>query len=294
MSDFLDKSWKVVSYPFRLLINFLLFPVKLIKRFWIFLNEDLEDRSLPDAFAASIQAPSELLEHVDALRKHLLRIVIGIVIAIGICFYFTPRLIELLTLPIGGISTLKAIDVTESIGVYMRIALFAGIALASPYIAFELWLFAAPGLKPSGRKLGLIGIPLATFLLITGMLFAYYFLIPSALPFLLNFMGIETIPRPSSYINFVSGLMFWIGVAFEFPLVIFILSLMGIVKPAILWNQWRIAVVIIAIAAAVITPTVDPINMALVMGPMVVLYFLSIGFSYLAAGSRKRSIARQN
>jgi len=294
MSGFLDKSWKVVSYPFRLLINFLLFPVKLIKRFWIFLNEDLEDRSLPDAFAASIQAPSELLEHVDALRKHLLRIVIGIVIAIGICFYFTPRLIELLTLPIGGISTLKAIDVTESIGVYMRIALFAGIALASPYIAFELWLFAAPGLKPGGRKLGLIGIPLATLLLITGMLFAYYFLIPSALPFLLNFMGIETIPRPSSYINFVSGLMFWIGVAFEFPLVIFILSLMGIVKPAILWNQWRIAVVIIAIAAAVITPTVDPINMGLVMGPMVVLYFLSIGFSYLAAGSRKRSIAKQN
>ena len=103
-------------------------------------------------------------------------------------------------------------------------------------------------------------------------------------------MGIETIPRHSRYINFVSGLMFWIGVAFEFPLVIFILSLMGIVKPGILAKQWRIAVVIIAIAAAAITPTVDPVNMALVMGPMIVLYFLSIGLSFLAAGSRNRSL----
>ena len=294
MTGFLNKSWNVIRYPFQLLIKILLFPAKLIKRFWLFLNEDLEDRSLPDAFAASIQAPSAILEHVEALRKHLLRIVIGLVVAIGICFYFTPRLIELLSDPIGGISTLKAIDVTESIGVYMRIALFAGIVLASRYIAFELWLFAAPGLKPGGRKLGLIGIPLASILLITGMLFAYYFLIPSALPFLLNFMGIETIPRPSSYINFVSGLMFWIGVAFEFPLVIFILSLMGIVKPVVLWNQWRIAVVIIALASAVITPTIDPVNMALVMGPMIVLYFLSIGLSFLASGSRKRSISMQN
>ena len=288
MPGILNFLWKAISYPFRFLISIIIYPAKLIGKFWKFLNEDLEESSLPDAFAASIQAPSALLEHVEALRKHMFRIVIGMVIAIGICFYFTPRLIELLTVPIGGISTLKAIDVTESISVYMRIALFAGIALASPYIAFELWLFAAPGLKPGGRKLGLIGIPLSTFLLITGMLFAYYFLIPSALPFLLNFMGIETIPRPSSYINFVSGLMFWIGVAFEFPLVIFILSLMGIVKPKTLAKQWRIAVVIIAIAAAAITPTVDPVNMALVMGPMIVLYFLSIGLSFLASGSHNR------
>lgn len=289
MLGILEFLWKVISFPFRLLITIILFPVKMIGKFWIFLNTDLEESSLPDAFAASIQTPSALLDHFEILRKHLFRIVIGMVIAIGICFYFTPRIIELLTVPIGGITALKAIDVTETIGVYMRIALIAGIALASPYIAFELWLFAAPGLKPSGRKLGLIGIPLSTLLLITGMLFAFYFLIPSALPFLLNFMGIETIPRPSSYINFVSGLMFWIGIAFEFPLVIFILSLMGVVKPGVLAKQWRIAVVIIAIAAAAITPTVDPVNMALVMGPMVILYFLSIGLSFLASFSRKRT-----
>jgi sec-independent protein translocase protein TatC len=86
----------------------------------------------------------------------------------------------------------------------------------------------------------------------------------------------------------VSGLMLWIGIAFEFPLVIFVLSLMGIAKPKFMVQQWRIAVVIIAVIAAVITPTVDPVNMALVMGPMIVLYFLSIGLSFLANINRRK------
>jgi len=293
MKKILIGFWKVITFPFQVLFWLLATPFRMIKRAHIFLNEELDDRPLPDAFAASLQTPSALLEHVDALRKHLLRMLLGLVLAIAICFLFTKQIVNFLALPVGGIGALKAIDVTESVGVFMRIALFSGIALASPYLAFELWLFAAPGLKPRARKIGLIGIPLTSILLISGMLFAYYFMLPTALPFLLNFMGVQTIPRPSSYINFVSGLMLWIGVAFEFPLVIFVLSLMGIAKPRFMAQQWRIAVVIIAIIAAVITPTVDPVNMVLVMGPMVVLYFLSIGLSYLASISRKKELAKQ-
>ena len=292
MRKFFKRFWRIISAPFRWLFNLLILPFRLIKRISSFLNDELEDRSLPDAFATTLQAPSALLEHVEALRKHLLRMLLGLIAGIAISFAFTPQLVDYLSLPVGGIAALKAIDITESIGVFMRVALFAGIALASPYLAFELWLFVAPGLKPGARKLGLIGIPLSTILLITGMLFAYYFLLPSALPFLLNFMGIQTIPRPSSYINFVSGLLFWIGVAFEFPLVVFVLTLMGIAKPKFMAQQWRIAIIIIAIIAALITPTVDPVNMALVMGPMIILYFLSIGLSYLASYSRNKSTAK--
>lgn len=293
MQKILKSLRKVITFPFVLIFSTLTAPFKIIKCASKFLNQELDDRPLPDAFAASIQTPSALLEHVDALRKHLLRMLVGLVISIAICFFFTRQMVDLLSQPVGGIGALKAIDVTESVGVFMRIALFSGIALASPYMAFELWLFAAPGLKPAARKLGLISIPLTALLLISGMLFAYYFLLPAALPFLLNFMGVETIPRPSSYINFVSGLMLWIGVAFEFPLVVFVLSLMGIAKPKFMIQQWRIAVVLIAILAAAITPTVDPVNMALVMGPMIILYFLSIGLSFLATISRKREVAKQ-
>jgi len=289
---FLNGIWKLIASPFKGLFFLLKVPFVFFKRANAFLNDDLEDRSLPDAFATSVQTPSAFLEHIEALRKHLLRMLIGLVIAIAISFSFTTQMVDFLSLPVGGISALRAIDITESISVFMRVALFAGIALASPYIVFELWLFVAPGLKPGARKLGLIGIPLSTLLLITGMLFAYYFMLPSALPFLLNFMGIETIPRPSSYINFVSGLLFWIGIAFEFPLVIFVLSLMGIAKPKFMAQQWRMAVIVIAIISALITPTVDPVNMALVMGPMIVLYFLSIGLSFLASFNRNRSAAK--
>jgi sec-independent protein translocase protein TatC len=81
--------------------------------------------------------------------------------------------------------------------------------------------------------------------------------------------------------------MFWIGIAFEFPLVIYVLTAIGFVKPRVLAKQWRIAVVIISILAAAITPTVDPVNMGLVMLPMILLYFISIILSYVAYAGRK-------
>jgi sec-independent protein translocase protein TatC len=83
--------------------------------------------------------------------------------------------------------------------------------------------------------------------------------------------------------------MFWVGISFEFPLVIYVLSSMGFIQPQILAQQWRLAIVIIAIVAAAITPTVDPVNQGLVMAPMILLYFVSIGLSYLAYAGRKKS-----
>jgi sec-independent protein translocase protein TatC len=114
------------------------------------------------------------------------------------------------------------------------------------------------------------------------MAFAYFVMLPTALPFMLNFMGITTIPRPSSYIKFVTSLMFWIGIAFEFPLVIFLMAKLGWVKARVLAKQWRIAIVIIAVVGALITPTVDPVNMTLVMLPMIVLYAFSILLAFIA------------
>jgi sec-independent protein translocase protein TatC len=170
----------------------------------------------------------------------------------------------------------------------MRVALLGGFAIASPYIAFELWLFTAPGLKPHARLLGLFSIPLVIVFFIGGMVFAYLILLPPALKFLLHFMGIQVIPRPSSYIGFVTGILFWIGITFEFPLVIYVLTLIGIIQPKFLLKYWRIAIVVIAILAAAITPTTDPVNMSLVMGPMILLYFVSIGLGYLALLGRRR------
>jgi sec-independent protein translocase protein TatC len=143
-----------------------------------------------------------------------------------------------------------------------------------------------PGLKRRERALLIVAIPIATLLFLLGMAFAYYIMLPVALPFLLNFLGIVTVPRPSNYIRFVTGVMFWIGIAFQFPLIIYTLAGLGVVKAKSLASGWRFAILGIAILAAAITPTIDPVNMALVMAPMIVLYFLSIGLAALAQRRR--------
>ena len=291
MRKFLRRLWRIITFPFRILGKVFLFPFEAFKRARIFLSEEPEDQTLTEAFSATVKHPSALLEHLDALRKHIFRMVLAMVIGTGISATFTPQIIEILSKPIGGINTLQAIDVTESVGVFMRVAIIAGFALALPYIGFELWLFAAPGLHARARRMGLLGIPLTLVFFIGGGSFAYFLLLPTALPFLLSFMGIHTSPRVSSYVDFVTGLLFWIGIAFEFPLVIYVLSLMGLVKPKMLVKYWRIAIVVIAVLAAAITPTVDPVNMSLVMAPMILLYFLSIGLSQIAVMGRRRNIS---
>lgn len=289
MQKFFKAFWRVVTFPFRALWWLLTLPFRGVKKALAFLRSEPEEAPMSDVFVATVQQPGALLEHVNDLRMHLLRILI----VLGVCaiamFAFTQDVIEWLAVPVGGLEKLQAIDVTETIGVFMRVSLFGALAAAFPYIAFELWLFAAPGLRSRAKVFGLLGIPLVGLFFAGGIAFVYFKMLPVAMPFLLDFMNVETVPRISSYINFVTGLMFWIGLAFEFPLVVYVLSLMGLVKPGALLKYWRVAVVVIAIVAAAITPTVDPINMGLVMAPMILLYFLSIGLSYLGSAGRKKN-----
>jgi sec-independent protein translocase protein TatC len=247
-----------------------------------------EDTPIADTFAGAVQHPNLILEHLDALRRHLLRAILFLVITTTFSFAFAQQLLEFLTRPLGGLSNLQSIEVTENIGVFMRVSLLAGFALAFPYIAFELFAFVQSGLHRRSRLMVALAIPSATVLFLTGMAFAFFVMMPAAIPFLVSFLNIPVKVRPSSYINFVTGLLFWIGVAFQMPLVIYFLARLGVVRARQLGQQWRIAVVGIAILAAAVTPTVDPVNMALVMAPMIVLYFLSIGLAAVAERQRKR------
>ena len=293
MRNLFKALWWVITFPFVLIYKFVTFPFRAIRTAYRFLNTDPEeDRPLLDSLTSLVtesQARESLWDHVEDLRMHLLRMVVGLAIGVGISFYFTIPLMEYLARPVGGLDNLQAIEVTEEVGVFMRVALTSGIAIMLPYLAFEIWLFAAPGLKARERKNGLIGIPLATILFLGGMAFTYFALLPTALPFLEGFTKISSFWTARDYFGFVTGLMLWIGLFFEFPLVIYILTTIGLVQPKILAQQWRIAVVIIAIIAAAVTPTVDPVNMGLVMLPMIFLYFVGIGLSYIAyAGRTKR------
>ncbi len=288
MKTLLKRLWWLITAPFRLLFWLAALPFRSIRRFNEFMNDVPDENSLADAFVSAVQSGSSLIEHFEALRKNLLRALVALAITTTVSFVFSEQLIAFLAVPAGGLDALKAIDVTETISVFMKVSFLLGVIFALPYIVFEMWLFVAPGLMPAGRRRGLLAIPFATLFFVTGVAFAYYVMLPNTLPFLQQFLGIRSEWRPSSYFNFVTGLMFWLGISFEFPLLVYILSAMGILQPKVLANQGRLAVVIIAIIAAAVTPTVDPVNMALVMAPLIILYFLSIGLSFIAYSARRR------
>jgi sec-independent protein translocase protein TatC len=276
--------WWVISLPFRFL-GWLFRPV--VDKFkqgsiYRFMTEVPDDRPTVDAIADAFQDPMQILDQLEDVRKHLLRALVVTAVMIGLAAYYTNGLIAMLAAPVGGMHQLFATGVTDNIGAFMIVALVAGIALATPYIVFEIWWFIAPGLMPRSRQWGLAAIPLALIFFLGGVAFAYYVMLPVALVFLRDFLDVQQIWTVMGYISFIASLLFWVGVAFEFPLVVFALSAMGFVEPGVLLKQWRIAIVLISILAAVITPTVDPVNMSLVMGPMIALYFLSILFSYIA------------
>jgi sec-independent protein translocase protein TatC len=229
-----------------------------------------------------------LLEHLDVLRKHLFRSLAVLAVTTGISFAFAGRILDFLSTPIGGIDALQSIEVTESLGAFMRVSLLSGFSLALPYILVEAFAFIHPALKRRERIIILVAIPFAAIMFLGGLAFAYFIMLPAALPFLLDFMGITTIPRPSNYIRFVTNLLFWIGISFQFPLVIYALAAAGFVKAKSLISGWRFAIIGIAILAAMVTPTVDPVNMALVMAPMALLYVISIGLAAIAQSARQR------
>ncbi|MCJ7512493.1 MAG: twin-arginine translocase subunit TatC [Anaerolineales bacterium] len=270
-------------------IRALLFP---FQRFNRWLSQEPEETAAAEAIGRAFSQPGLLVEHLAALRGHLIRSAAVFMLATIAAFAFAASVVDWMAKPIGGIGALQAIEVTESVSAFMRVSLMCGAVIALPYIGFELFAFINPGLTKRERTVVLISVPLSLLLLLTGMAFAYYVMLPVALPFLLNFMGITTIPRPSNYIRFVTGTMFWMGVTFQTPLVVYILAMIGLVTAGALRRSWRYAIVGIAVLAAAITPTVDPVNMGLVMGPMIVLFFLSIGMASLAERSRRRRQAR--
>lgn len=274
----------------RFFLHLLMLPFRwvriVVKDINQFLTEEPEDSPLTDSLQKAVSNPQSLLVHLDALRKHLVRAVLALIMTTSLSFAFASRIIDLLAQPVGGISKLVAIDPTEPLGTFMRVALLSGFVLALPYIVLEIWLFIAPGLSRDSRVFGLFAIPIATIFFIGGMVFAFYVMLPTAIPFLLNFGGISSQIRPSSYIRFVTAILFWFGIGFQFPLVIYVLARVGLIHAKTLSSQWRLAVVILAVLAAAITPTVDPISMSIVLGPMIVLYFFSILLASIAERAR--------
>jgi sec-independent protein translocase protein TatC len=228
------------------------------------------------------EAPQPLLEHLRELRTRLLRSVLVLIAAVLLSVVFTSLLLKYLIQPYG--KELQVLGPTESVMMYFRVALLAGAVLASPYITFQLFMFIAPGLHRREKRVIYLALPATTGLFLTGVAFAWFIMTPAAFKFLRDFeSGVFRAEWTAElYIRFLTSLLFWIGVAFEMPVVIFVLARLGVLGPQALIRNWRLAVVLSTVAAALITPTVDPFNMLLVLGPLLVLYAISIGLAAIA------------
>jgi sec-independent protein translocase protein TatC len=233
------------------------------------------------------------LDHLEELRVRLAKSVIALLVASLACFFIAKPILLFLLAPMGDYPVI-APRPTTSIGIFMRISLVSGVILATPLITHQLLLFITPGLTRQERRSLYWIIPGVTLSFIVGASFAYFVMVPAAIPFLLGFLSDVVQPTwmVDEYIPFVLSLVFWVGVSFETPLICYFLARLGIVTSRQLVSGWRFALIGIAVLAAAITPTPDPFNMMLVMVPLLLLYVLGICLAWLAGRQRARRLAR--
>jgi sec-independent protein translocase protein TatC len=232
-----------------------------------------------------------ILGHLNELRKHLTRAAVGVLIATVISFAFAERLLQFLMQPYAASSptggALQTLRPTEGLETYFKVALLSGAILAMPIILYEFWRFIEPGLTRDERRYIYVFIPAALLLFVVGILFSWFVLAPAAIYFLANFQSdiFSAEWTSQEYISFVTRLLFWIGLSFEMPIIIYFIARVGLVTAVGLRQQWRVAVVVLAVLSAVITPSIDPITMILTMGPLLLLFLISIGLA--AIGQRQ-------
>lgn len=237
-----------------------------------------------------------LLEHLSELRRRVFICLAALLVGAAVAFYFWTDLLELLKWPARdlitlGIVTPIATQVTERLSTAVKISMVSGLALALPVILYQIIRFVAPGLNAGERKYLFLLLPGALLAFAAGVAFAYFILTPRALPFLLTFGGdvAESQVRISSLVDVMLRLLFWMGAAFETPVVMYLLAQLGIVTSR-MFSRFRKYWVVVSFAlGAIITPTFDPLNQTLVALPLLALYEIGIALAWLAGRARRRA-----
>lgn len=238
-----------------------------------------------------LESEQTILEHLNELRIRLTWAIAGLVVGTVISFAFARQLLEFLIAPYD--DQLQVIGPTENIETFFKVALVSGAILSMPWMLYQIWLFVAPALQRSERRFVYVFIPSAFALFLLGVTFSWTVLLPAAIDFLANFMPtiFMTEWRANEYIGFTTTFLFWIGVSFELPLIFYLLARAGMLTATTLREQWRLAVVGIAVLAAAVTPSIDPVTMLLTMVPLVILYILSIGLVTIGQRQFQRATA---
>jgi sec-independent protein translocase protein TatC len=261
--------------------------------------EDHHDRE-PD----EREGVMSFLDHLEELRKRLIRSFIAIGIGMVVSFAFIDRIVAFMLAPAVRVlprgSTLIYTEPTEMFALWVNVSLIAGIVLAAPFIMYQVWLFIAPGLYSKEKRFAIPFVALTTLGAVSGAAFAHYIVFPYMLAFFGTFTTAQVAFMPKIRDTFDLYLKMLLGmtVVFQIPTVVLFLAKMQVVTAKWLWRQTRYAILLSFIAAAILTPSADPWNQTVFAGPMIALYLISIGIAWLvepkhgAPASRARRASR--
>lgn len=241
-----------------------------------------------------LQAMS-FLEHLEELRRRIIYSVLFVLAGFMACWWKAEVIFQYMQRPI--VTALAAhkmdtqlvyLNPTEPFNLYIKIGLFAGVFVASPFILYQVWAFIAPGLYRNERRYVLPFMFSTVALFVAGGAFGFEFVYPAALDFLVGYgQGLKPMITIGEYTDLFMTIILGLGLVFEMPILVFFLSLMGIVSAKWMWDNLRYSILVIFIIAAILTPTTDIMNMCIFAAPMIALYLLSIGVAWLVHPARR-------
>ena len=231
-----------------------------------------------------------LMEHLDELRKRLIRATAFLVVGFAIAYAFHERLYGIVQKPLDDLHIpLNFTHPTDGLNLYLKTAFLGGAILAAPFILYQLWLFISPGMYAHEKKYVWPFMGATVGLFMAGAWFGYHWVLPGAIKVLVLDFGkrFHPILTIEDYTGFFLAVILGLGICFELPILIFFLALFGIVDARFLLKHFRYAVLIIFLIASVICPLPDPISMCLFATPMLVLYFLGVAVAWYVHPSHR-------
>lgn len=234
----------------------------------------MENQQLPEA---------PLTEHLAELRTRLIRIILALIIGTVVAFTKANYIFELLKQPLLKVNPnlkLYFLSPTEPFFTAFKISFLAGFILVSPFVFYQIWKFIEPALYEHEKKLALPFVIFTTLFFALGCLFSFYFVLPVAIGFFINFgniqLGAEAIFSVKEYISFVLRMIFAFGITFELPVILSLLARLGIITPEFLIKSRPYFIVLAFIVAAVLTPTPDVFSQLMLAVPLILFYEFSI------------------
>jgi sec-independent protein translocase protein TatC len=257
---------------------------------------DAAELPSPDSLQDSMPAMS-FLEHLEELRKRIIYSLIAVTVGFFACWNYHEFIFRFVQRPVmdalqrnGMAEKLVYLNPTEPFNLYLKVAFLAGLFVTSPFVLYQVWLFISPGLYRNEKRYVLPFMFSTVFLFLGGGLFAYKMVYPAALNFLIDYgKQFQPMITIGEYTDLFLTIMLGMGLIFEMPILVFFLSMMGIVSPRWMWRNVRYSILVIFIVAAILTPTTDILNMCLFAAPMVGLYILSIGVAWMVHPAQRRA-----